>query len=188
MRNVCGEVPDLVRARHPAFDQMINASGSQIGRALSADILGQLAWHNQEWTLAARWFTQAQASNDREPTFFGVSAYWFRLVALALSGGEIAGYELLEPGHMLRRAGATQLVWWGASATAVVLDRLSYPRLAAQFRQWVVQNDPGGATDLMRRRLIGASCEFEPPTRDPVDLDQAINQLAGIIGDGERSS
>jgi hypothetical protein len=66
---------------------------------------------------------------------------------------------------------------WGASATAVVLERMNNTDLASRFRRWIVQTDPGEVGQMMERRLAGADFLLDREPTDTVDLDDLVDEL-----------
>ena len=178
MRNLAVARPDLATEHLPVFEALIKDSKSRTGLAMAAEIRGHLAWSTRDWAAAATCYNEALTADPREPkAWFEATVSWYRLVALALSGAEISSTDLSAPWHWLRDANLTTLRWWGASATAVVLERLSNPDLASRFRRSVVQTDLGGIADLMEKRLAGIGFHLDREPSDPVDLDELVDEL-----------
>ena len=178
MRNLAVARPDLALEHLPAFEALINDSKSRTGLAMAAEVRGHLAWSVRDWAAAATWYDEALTIDPREPkAWFETTVSWYRLVALALSDREISSTDLTAPWHWLREANLTSLRWWGASATAVVLEGLSNPDLASRFRRSVVQTDQGGVAELMEKRLAGIGFQLDREPSDPVDLDELIDEL-----------
>jgi predicted ATPase/class 3 adenylate cyclase len=179
MRNLAVARPKLAIEHFPSFETLIKSSGSRTGLAMMAEVRGHLAWSAQDWAAAAGWFDEALAANPTAPKdWFETTVSWYRLVALALSGAEISATDLCAPWQWLREANLSILRWWGASATAVVLERrLANPDLANRFRQSVVQTEPGGVAEMMELRLVGAGFLLDRGPSDPVNLDELVDEL-----------
>ena len=178
MRNLAVVRPDLAAEHLAAFETLMRSSGSRSGLAMTAELRGHLAWSAHDWALAADWFREALAVDPDTPKgWFEITVSWYRLVALALSGAEISSHELCDPWRWLRAADLAILRWWGASTTAVVLERLSNMDLASRFRRWIVQTDPGEVGRMMEQRLAGADFVLDRESSDPVDLDELVDEL-----------
>jgi hypothetical protein len=179
MRNLAVAQPQLAIDHFPSFEGLIKSSGSRTGLAMVAEVRGHLAWSAQDWTAAARWFDDALAANPTAPKqWFETTVSWYRLVALALSGDEISATDLCGPWQWLREANLTTLRWWGASATAVVLERrFANQELANRFRRSIVQTDLGGIAEMMELRLVGAGFLLDREPSDPVSLDELVDEL-----------
>ena len=178
MCNLAIARPDLATEHLPAFEALIKNSESRTGSAMAAEVRGHLAWSAHDWAAAATWYNEALTVDPREPKrWFETMVSWYRLVALALSGAEISATDLSAPWRWLRDANLATLRWWGASATAVVLERLSNPDLASRFRRSVVQTDHGGTAEMMEKRLAGIGFLLDREPSDPVDLDELIEEL-----------
>ncbi len=178
MCNLAIARPDLAAEHLPSFEALIKDSQSRTGLAMAAEVRGHIAWSAHDWAAAARWYTEALTVDPREPKrWFETMVSWYRLVALALSGHEISSSDLTAPWRWLRDANLTTLRWWGASATAVVLERLSNPDLANRFRRSVVQTDSGGTAEMMENRLAGVGFLLDREPSDPVDLDELVDEL-----------
>ena len=172
--------PDLAAEHLPAFETLVRSSGSRSGLAMTAEVRGHLAFSAHEWALAADCFTEALAVNPDAPRgWFETTVSWYRLVSMALSGAaaEISASELSDPWRWLREADLSILRWWGASATAIVLERLNNADLASRFRRWIVQTDPGEVGRMMELRLTGAEFRLDCEPTDPVDLDELVEEL-----------
>ena len=178
MCNLAIARPDLAAEHLPSFEALIKDSQSRTGLAMVAEVRGHVAWSAHDWAAAATWYNEALTVDPREPKrWFETMVSWYRLVALALSGHEISSADLSAPWRWLRDANLATLRWWGASATAVVLERLSNPDLASRFRRSVVQTDHGGIAEMMEKRLAGAGFQLDREPSDPVDLDELVNEL-----------
>ena len=178
MCNLAIARPDLATEHLPSFEALIKDSQSRTGLAMAAEVRGHLAWSAHDWAAAARWYNEALTVDPREPKrWFETMVSWYRLVALALSGAEISSTDLCAPWRWLRDANLATLRWWGASATAVVLERLSNPDLASRFRRSVVQTDSGGTAEMMEKRLAGVGFLLDREPSDPVELDELVDEL-----------
>ena len=178
MRNLAVARPDLAAEHLPSFEALIKNSKSRTGLAMAAEVRGHLAWNAGDWAAAATCYDEALIVDPREPkAWFETTVSWYRLVALALSGREISSADLTEPWRWLRDANLTSLRWWGASATAVVLEGLSNPGLASRFRRSVVQTDQGGVAEIMEKRLAGVGFQLDREPSDPIDLNELIDEL-----------
>ena len=183
MRNLAVARPDLAAEHLPSFEALIKDSKSRTGLAMAAEVRGHLAWSARDWAAAATWYNEALTADPRAPkAWFETTVSWYRLVALALAGHEITSTDLSAPWHWLRDANIRSLRWWGASATAVVLEGLSNPHLASRFRRWVVQTDQGGVAEMMEMRLAGVGFQLDREPSDPVDLDELIDELFEFAG------
>ncbi len=183
MRNLAVARPDLATQHLPSFETLIKDSKSRTGLAMAAEIRGHLAWSARDWAAAATCYDEALTVDPREPrAWFETTVSWYRLVALALSGREITATDLTAPWHWLRDANLSSLRWWGASATAVVLEGLSNPYLAGRFRRWAVQTDQGGVAEIMEMRLAGVGFRLDREPSDPVDLDELVDELCEFAG------
>jgi predicted ATPase/class 3 adenylate cyclase len=178
MCNLAIARPDLAAEHLRSFEALIKESQSRTGLAMLAEVRGHVAWSAHDWAAAATWYNEALTVDPREPKrWFETMVSWYRLVALALSGHEISSTDLSAPWRWLREANLASLRWWGASATAVVLERLSNPDLASRFRRSVVQTDYGGIAEMMEKRLAGSGFQLDRETSDPVDLDELVDEL-----------
>jgi hypothetical protein len=178
MRNLSVTRPDLAIAHLPSFEMLMSRADSRAGRAMMAEVRGHLAWNARDWTLALRCFDDALAADRRAADrWFETTVSWYRLVALTLSGGDITADDLTAPWRWLRDGDISTLRYWGASATAVVLERLSNADLASRFNRWVAQTDPGGVGRQMETRLAGAGFRVDRDPSDPVDLDELVDEL-----------
>ena len=178
MRNLAVARPDLAADHLASFQELLSDAQSRTARAMAAEVRGLVAWSAQDWASAADCFDEALAADPMATKqWFDVTVSWYRLAAMALSGDEISGPDLVAPWLWQREANLTTLRWWGASATSAVLEHLANPDLARRFRRSVVQTDPGGVAPMMEMRLAGAGFHLEREPSAHVDLDELVDEL-----------
>ena len=179
MRMLATARPDLAASHLPAFEALLLSAESISARAVRAEIRGQVAWSMGDVEEAARWFEDALSiSPEGWPVpWFHLNLSWWRLVARAMADLPIYGSDLADPWRFQREHRIGMLTPWGASATAVVLERLSNAVLARRFRQWCIQSDPGGMSRLMEMRLAPTGLRLNGPPSEPIDLDEIVDEL-----------
>jgi predicted ATPase len=150
------------------------------------ELRGSIARTRHDWDDAIHWYRKVV---DDQPypvrTWLGLAAVWHLLVArsLAADSDVIAGDDLCDPWRCYREEQFYNLLWHGATSTAVALHRLGRTGLADRFVAMAKMSDPGNIMEGIFADVLDAAGLPTAEVDANGNLDTLLDELFTVAAE-----